>query len=146
MLSPCGPEKTNLSPLPLIHVSSVALIDGENRVLLTKRPEGKILAGLWEFPGGKLMAGETPEQCLIRELQEELGIATFSTCLAPFTFTSHRYEHFHLVMMLFLCRKWEGQLLSREGQEMQWVAPLELRNYPMPPANLSLKAMLRDML
>lgn len=146
MLSPCGPEDPSLLSLPLLHVCSVALVDSDNRVLLARRPAGKAMAGLWEFPGGKLEPGETPEQCLIRELQEELGITTFATCLAPFTFTSHRYDTFHLVMLLYLCRKWEGAILGREGQEMQWVRPLELKDYPMPPANLALKAMLRDML
>lgn len=145
MISSCGLEEP-YQALPVLYVASVALIDADNRILLAKRPVGKTLAGLWEFPGGKLIEGETPEQCLIRELQEELSIATFKTCLAPFTFTSHRYEDFHLVMFLFLCRKWEGILQSMESQELKWVLPLELKHYPMPPANLAMAAMLRDML
>lgn len=130
----------------VVSVASVALIDADNRILLSKRPSGKAMAGLWEFPGGKLEENETPEDCLIRELHEELGITTFKTCLAPFTFTSHSYEHFHLVMFLFLCRKWEGTLHNVEGQAFKWVRPLELKNYSMPPANLSIVAMLRDFL
>jgi 8-oxo-dGTP diphosphatase len=145
MTEPCGIE-TDYSPLPLIHVASVALIDTDNRILVQKRQAGKNLAGLWEFPGGKLEMGEAPEQCLVRELQEELSITTWPTCLAPFTFASHRYDTFHLVMFLYLCRKWQGIVSGVEGQEMKWVMPQMLTALPMPAANASLTAMLRDLL
>ena len=119
-------------------VSAVALIDIEGRVLLAQRPEGKSMAGLWEFPGGKIETGETPEAALIRELQEELGIDTWSSCLAPLTFASHSYETFHLLMPLFACRKWEGIPQAREGQTLKWVRPQDLRDYPMPAADIPL--------
>ncbi|MEM8804247.1 MAG: (deoxy)nucleoside triphosphate pyrophosphohydrolase, partial [Pseudomonadota bacterium] len=112
-------------------VSAVALIDADGRVLLAQRPEGKSMAGLWEFPGGKVELGETPEVALIRELEEELGINTWESCLAPLTFASHSYESFHLLMPLFACRKWEGAPMSKENQKLKWVRPNELRNYPM---------------
>ncbi len=127
-------------------VSAVALIDADGRVLLARRPEGKSLAGLWEFPGGKVEPGETPETCLIRELHEELGIGTWRSCLAPLTFASHTYDDFHLLMPLFACRRWEGIPSPREGQRLAWVAPDRLRDYPMPPADLPLIPILRDWL
>lgn len=127
-------------------VSAVALIDVDGRVLLTQRPEGKSLAGLWEFPGGKVEPGETPEVALIRELQEELGIDTWQSCLAPLTFASHSYDEFHLLMPLFACRKWQGTPQGREGQALKWVRANDLRNYPMPPADEPLIPILRDWL
>jgi 8-oxo-dGTP diphosphatase len=131
---------------PIVLVSAVALLDADNRVLLAQRPEGKSMAGLWEFPGGKVDAGETPEEALIRELDEELGIDTEESCLAPFTFASHRYETFHLLMPLYVCRVWKGEPEAREGQALKWVRPNRLRDYPMPPADVPLVAMLRDLL
>lgn len=131
---------------PIVLVSAVALIDVDGRVLLAQRPEGKSLAGLWEFPGGKVEAGETPEEALIRELQEELGINTWSSCLAPLTFASHSYEKFHLLMPLFACRRWEGTPMSNEGQALKWVKASELKDYPMPPADIPLIPILRDWL
>lgn len=130
----------------VVLVSAVALIDIEGRILLAQRPEGKSMAGLWEFPGGKVEEGETPEVALIRELQEELGINTWSSCLAPLTFASHSYEKFHLLMPLFACRKWEGIPQAREGQVLKWARPQELRDYAMPPADIPLIPILRDWL
>ena len=127
-------------------VSAVALIDPDGRVLLSRRPEGKAMAGLWEFPGGKVEPGETPEAALIRELQEELGIDTWASCLAPLTFASHAYAGFHLLMPLFACRKWQGIAQPREGQTLKWVRPGDLRDYPMPPADVPLIPILRDWL
>lgn len=127
-------------------VSAVALIDRDGRILLAQRPEGKSMAGLWEFPGGKVEPGETPEHALIRELQEELGIDTWASCLAPLTFASHSYENFHLLMPLFVCRKWQGQPRAMENQALKWVHARDLRNYPMPPADLPLIPILRDWL
>ena len=127
-------------------VSAVALIDPEGRILLAQRPPGKSLAGLWEFPGGKVEPGETPEQALIRELKEEIGIDTWSSCLAPLTFASHSYPDFHLLMPLFACRRWQGIPSPREGQTLAWVRPDRLRDYPMPPADLPLIPILRDWL
>ena len=138
-----GPART--AP-PVILVSAVALIDRDGRVLLAQRPDGKSMAGLWEFPGGKVEPGETPEHALIRELHEELGIDTWESCLAPLTFASHSYDEFHLLMPLFACRKWEGIVCAREGQALKWVAPRDLRNYPMPPADIPLIPILRDWL
>lgn len=129
-----------------ILVSAVALIDPDGRVLLAQRPEGKSMAGLWEFPGGKVELGETPEAALIRELHEELGIDTWASCLAPLTFASHSYEDFHLLMPLFACRKWQGIVQGQEGQALAWVRPEKLRDYPMPPADLPLIPILRDWL
>lgn len=129
-----------------ILVSAVALIDRDGRILLAQRPEGKSMAGLWEFPGGKVEPGETPEAALIRELQEELGIDTWESCLAPLTFASHSYDDFHLLMPLFACRKWQGIAQAQEGQTLKWVRPNEMRDYPMPPADIPLIAMLRDIL
>ena len=130
----------------LILVSAAALIDRDGRVLLAQRPAGKSMAGLWEFPGGKVEADETPEACLIRELHEELGIGTWKSCLAPLTFASHAYPDFHLLMPLFACRKWDGIVQAREGQQLAWVRPERLRDYPMPPADLPLIPILRDWL
>ncbi len=132
--------------MKLVLVAAVALIDRDGRVLLAQRPEGKSMAGLWEFPGGKIEPGETPEAALIRELHEELGIDTWSSCLAPLSFASHSYDDFHLLMPLFACRKWEGQPQSREAQALKWVRPADLRNYPMPAADLPLIPILRDWL
>ncbi|MEK9899244.1 MAG: (deoxy)nucleoside triphosphate pyrophosphohydrolase [Rhodospirillaceae bacterium] len=131
---------------PLLLVSAVVLIDADDRVLLARRPEGKPMAGLWEFPGGKLQEGETPEAALIRELAEELGIDTHESCLAPIGFASHANDDFHLLMPLFVCRVWEGTPAPREGQELAWVRPNALRDYPMPPADVPLVAQLQDLL
>lgn len=130
--------------MKLLLVAAVALIDKDGRVLLAQRPEGKPMAGLWEFPGGKVEDGETPEGALVRELHEELGIETWSSCLAPLTFASHSYKDFHLIMPLFACRKWEGIPAAQEGQSLAWVRPARLRDYPMPPADLPLIPILRD--
>ena len=127
-------------------VSAVALIDIDGRVLLGQRPEGKSMTGLWEFPGGKVETGETPEAALVRELNEELGIDTWESCLAPLTFASHSYEKFHLLMPLFACRKWNGMPQSRENQALKWVKANELSNYPMPAADVPLIPILRDWL
>ncbi len=125
-------------------VSAVALIDPDGRILLAQRPEGKSMAGLWEFPGGKVEAGETPEAALIRELHEELGIETWASCLAPLTFASHSYDDFHLIMPLFACRKWQGIVTPQEGQKLAWVRSANLTDYDMPPADKPLVAILRD--
>ncbi|WP_226624815.1 8-oxo-dGTP diphosphatase MutT [Alloyangia pacifica] len=130
----------------IVLVSAVALIDVEGRVLLAQRPEGKSMAGLWEFPGGKVEPGETPEAALIRELHEELGIETWDSCLAPLTFASHAYDDFHLLMPLFACRKWQGVPQAREGQVLKWARARELTDYPMPPADVPLIPILRDLL
>lgn len=127
-------------------VAAVALIDRDGRILLAERPEGKSMAGLWEFPGGKVEPGETPEAALIRELQEELAIDTWQSCLAPLTFASHTYEDFHLLMPLFACRKWNGTPTPQEGQRLAWAHVKDLRGYSMPPADIPLIAMLRDLL
>jgi len=127
-------------------VSAVALVDADGRVLLAQRPTGKTLAGLWEFPGGKVEPGETPEAALIRELQEELGVDTWQSCLAPLTFASHSYNDFHLLMPLFICRKWQGIPRPREGQVLKWVRAADLRSYPMPPADIPLIPILQDWL
>lgn len=127
-------------------VSAVALIDRDGRVLLAQRPEGKSMAGLWEFPGGKVEGGETPEAALVRELHEELGIETWNSCLAPLTFASHTYDDFHLLMPLFACRKWNGIVQPKEGQILKWVYPKDFSNYPMPPADIPLIPILRDWL
>lgn len=132
--------------MKIVLVSAVALIDVDGRVLLAQRPEGKPMAGLWEFPGGKVEEGETPEAALIRELQEELGIDTKASCLAPMAFASHSYDDFHLLMPLFACRRWEGNLRPMEGQTLAWVRPAALRDYPMPPADEPLIPILRDWL
>lgn len=129
---------------PLLLVVAVALIDADGRVLLARRPEGKAMAGLWEFPGGKIHTGESPETALVRELQEELGIDTARSCLAPIGFASHAYEAFHLLMPLYICRQWQGVAHGREGQTLAWVRPERLRDYPMPPADLPLIPLLRE--
>ena len=130
----------------LLLVVAVALIDPDNRVLIAKRPEGKKLAGYWEFPGGKIDPGERPEESLIRELAEELGITVRADCLAPLTFASHGYDDFHLLMPLYVCRKWEGMVSGREGQDLKWVRAAELRDYKLPPADIPLIAPLIDLL
>jgi 8-oxo-dGTP diphosphatase len=130
----------------IVLVSAVALVDADGRVLLAQRPAGKPLAGLWEFPGGKVIPGETPETALIRELAEELGIDVAASCLAPFTFASYSYPDFHLLMPLYICRKWAGTPIAREGQRLAWVRSPRLADYPMPPADEPLVAMLRDLL
>ncbi|MEE8272563.1 MAG: (deoxy)nucleoside triphosphate pyrophosphohydrolase [Alphaproteobacteria bacterium] len=130
----------------ILLVAAVALVDIDGRVLLARRPAGKAMAGLWEFPGGKIRDGETPEAALIRELREELAIDTAQSCLAPFTFASHAYDEFHLVMPLYLCRVWRGTPVPQEGQALAWVRPARLRDYPMPPADKPLVAMLQDFL
>ena len=131
---------------PLVLVAAVVLVDPDGRVLLAQRPAGKAMAGLWEFPGGKLDPGETPEAALIRELAEELGIDVAASCLAPFAFASHGYPDFHLLMPLYVCRKWTGIPTPREGQHLRWVRPARLSDYPMPPADKPLLALLRDLL
>lgn len=130
----------------ILLVAAVALVDADGRVLLARRPAGKAMAGLWEFPGGKVEAGETPEEALVRELAEELGIDTRSSCLAPLTFASHRYEDFHLLMPLYVCRVWKGFVTPQEGQEVAWVRAADLDKYPMPPADIPLIPYLRDLL
>jgi 8-oxo-dGTP diphosphatase len=130
----------------LVLVAACALVDVDSRVLIGKRPHGKALAGMWEFPGGKVEMGETPEACLIRELNEELGIEVTKACLAPFAFTSHGYDSFHLLMPLYICRRWEGFATAREHEAIAWVRPQNLVDYPMPPADEPLVAWLRDWL
>jgi 8-oxo-dGTP diphosphatase len=130
----------------LVTVAACALVDADGRVLLAQRPEGKPMAGLWEFPGGKLEPGETPEETLIRELNEELGITVRQACLAPLTFASHAYERFHLLMPLYICRRWVGIVQPLEGQALKWAEPKRLRDYPMPPADEPLIPMLIDLL
>jgi 8-oxo-dGTP diphosphatase len=132
--------------MKLLLVVAVALVDADNRVLIAQRPQGKQLAGLWEFPGGKLDPGERPEAALIRELHEELGIEVKEACLAPLTFASHAYDDFHLLMPLYICRRWEGQVAAREGQQLAWVRANKLRDYPMPPADTPLIPPLIDLL
>jgi 8-oxo-dGTP diphosphatase len=132
--------------MKLVLVAACALVDVDGRVLMARRPEGKPLAGLWEFPGGKVEPGELPEETLIRELREELGIEVAKACLAPLTFASHTYETFHLLMPLYICRRWEGTVQGLEGQALEWVRPARMRDYPMPPADEPLVAVLRDLL
>ncbi len=147
---PAAPPAPAAEPVPagkrIVLVSAVALIDSDGRVLLARRPEGKPLAGLWEFPGGKVHPGETPEAALIRELKEELAIDVAESCLAPFAFASHAYDSFHLLMPLYLCRRWSGAVTPVEGQALAWVRPQKLAEYPMPPADKPLVALLRDFL
>ena len=140
------PIARNIALSQIVLVAAAALLDADGRVLLARRPTGKPMAGLWEFPGGKVDAGETPETALIRELAEELAIDVAASCLAPFTFASHTYPGFHLLMPLYVCRKWSGIPMAREGQELAWVWPARLADYPMPPADKPLVAMLRDLL
>ena len=135
-----------IDSVSIILVVAVALVDVDGRVLIAQRPEGKSMAGLWEFPGGKVEPGEAPEHALIRELQEEIGIDVTENCLAPFTFASHRYDDFHLLMPLYVCRVWDGAVVAREGQTLKWVRAVDLNAYPMPPADIPLIAMLRDLL
>ena len=139
-------DNTKIDPLPSVLVSAVALVDRDGRVLLAQRPAGKKLAGMWEFPGGKVEAGETPEAALIRELGEELGIDTAESCLAPLSFASHSYDDFHLIMLVFVCRKWHGHPKPLEGGDLAWVRPAKLRDYEMPPADLPLIPVLQDLL
>ncbi|WP_420826151.1 (deoxy)nucleoside triphosphate pyrophosphohydrolase [Roseibium polysiphoniae] len=129
----------------IVLVAACALVDADGRILLAQRPEGKSMAGLWEFPGGKIEAGERPEETLIRELDEELGLSVNEACLAPLTFASHAYEDFHLLMPLFICRRWEGTPVGREGQALKWVRPVRLRDYPMPAADEPLIPFLLDL-
>ena len=132
--------------MSIILVAAVALVDPDGRILIAQRPPGKAMAGLWEFPGGKVEAGETPEQALIRALPAALGIAVSAACLAPYTFASHAYPDFHLLMPLYVCRRWKGIVTPHEGQVLKWVRAGKLDQYPMPPADVPLVAMLRDLL
>ena len=141
-----GPNPGAKEPRPLLLVAAVALVDVDGRVLIARRPAGKAMAGLWEFPGGKIESGERPEDALTRELAEELDIKVHDSCLAPLTFASHAYETFHLLMPLFVCRRWNGDVRPLEGQELAWVRPARLRDYPMPPADEPLISVLRDLL
>ncbi len=130
----------------IVLVVACALVDADHRVLIAKRPAGKAMAGLWEFPGGKIEPGETPEACLIRELKEEIALDVTENCLAPLTFASHGYDRFHLLMPLYVCRVWNGIPKPREGQELRWVRPKDMTDFPMPEADLPLVAFLRDYL
>ena len=137
---------TSQNTLPILLVVACALVDKDGRILLAQRPEGKALAGLWEFPGGKIDEGERPEEALVRELQEELGIDTHASCLSPLTFASYGYEDFHLLMPLYICRKWKGFVMPQENQALKWVRAQNLRDYPMPPADEPLIPILQDLL
>lgn len=143
----CFDPASNLPPPDkVVYVVAVAMVDKDGRVLLARRPEGKNMAGLWEFPGGKIEQGETPEAALVRELREELGIDTAESCFAPLTFASHRYDNFHLFMPLYVCRVWKGMVTAKEGQGLAWVYPKEFDKYPMPPADIPLVPILKDLL
>jgi 8-oxo-dGTP diphosphatase len=133
-------------PVNVILVVACALVDADKRVLIAQRPQGKVMAGLWEFPGGKVESGERPEATLIRELHEEIGITVQEACLAPLTFASHAYDDFHLLMPLYICRRWDGEVTAREGQTLAWVRANKLRDYPMPPADIPLISHLIDLL
>ena len=137
---------TDPNPKPILLVAAIALVDADGRVLISQRPEGQHLAGLWEFPGGKLGEGETPEVAVIREAHEELGIDIKESCLAPISFASYAYDNFHLLMPLYVCRVWSGTVRACEGQALKWVHPAKLSDWPMPPADVPLVAMLRDLL
>ena len=132
--------------MTVLLVAACALVDPDGRVLIARRPEGKPMAGLWEFPGGKVEPGEVPEATVIRELKEELAVDVTEACLAPLTFASHSYDEFHLLMPLYICRRWEGTVTAQEGQEVKWVRPVRLRDYPMPPADIPLISHLTDLL
>ena len=132
--------------MTVLLVAACALVDPDGRVLIARRPEGKPMAGLWEFPGGKVEPGELPEATVIRELKEELAVDVTEACLAPLTFASHSYDEFHLLMPLYICRRWEGTVTAQEGQEVKWVRPVRLRDYPMPPADIPLISHLTDLL
>jgi 8-oxo-dGTP diphosphatase len=135
-----------MADINLVVVVACALVDADKRVLIAQRPQGKAMAGLWEFPGGKIEAGERPEQTLIRELHEEIGIRVSEACLAPLTFASHAYDDFHLLMPLYICRRWDGEVVAREGQKLAWVRANKLRDYKMPPADAPLIPHLTDLL
>ncbi len=139
-------EQMTQAAKPILMVPALALVDPDGRVLLARRPDGKHMAGKWEFPGGKIEPGETPEAALIREIEEELGINTKQSCLAPVSFASHQYDTFHLVLLLYICRRWQGRPEPREGGELAWVRPSQLRRYEMPPANVEFIAVLQDLL
>jgi 8-oxo-dGTP diphosphatase len=141
-----GPAQPPRAGERILTVVAVALLDADGRILLAQRPEGKTLAGLWEFPGGKLEPGETPETALVRELHEELGVDISTSCLAPLTFASYSYAEFHLLMPLYVCRQWRGKVTAREGQKLAWVRAERLRDYPMPPADEPLIPILQDWL
>ncbi len=143
--SPCPSLPAKIG-LPLLWVAAVALVDTDGRVLLAQRPAGKSMADLWEFPGGKIESGENAEAALVRELREELGIETAASCLAPLTFASHVYETFHLMMLVYACRTWRGQVVAKEGQQLAWVRPVEMYNYAMPPADVPLIGMMQSLL
>lgn len=146
-MSVCFEQATdNVAPRKVVYVAAAVLVDRDGRVLLAQRPKGKPMEGLWEFPGGKIEAGESPEQALVRELHEELGIDTAVSCLAPLTFASHRYDDVHLVMPVFVCRVWKGAVIGREGQAFSWVYPRDFRNYAMPPADLPLIPVIQELL
>lgn len=144
--TPCWQEPSRTGPVRTVLVAAVALVDADGRVLLAQRPPGKAMAGLWEFPGGKVDAGETPEAALVRELREELGIDTAESCLAPIAFASHSYPDFHLLMPVFVARVWKGTPTPLEGQQLAWVRPVRMSDYPMPPADVPLIPILRDLL
>ena len=135
-----------MSDKPALIVPAIALVDTDNRILLARRPQGKDFAGYWEFPGGKIEKGETPEDALIREIREELGVETKDSCLAPVSFASHRYEDFHLILLLYICRRWQNTAEALEGGEIKWVRANHLRDYPMPPANVEFIGILQDLL